>query len=56
MESIRIKELAKYCDSIDIDCSVCKKKDACMSFEERIEDISPIGIVELVNSNSEIVF
>lgn len=56
MESIKIKELAEYCNSINIDCSVCKKKSACMEFEVRIEDISPIGLVELVNGNEEILF
>lgn len=56
MESIRIKELAEYCNSINIDCSVCEKKGACMGFEARIEDISPIGLVGLVNGNEEIVF
>lgn len=56
MEKIRIKELAEYCNSINIDCSVCEKKGACMKFEARIEDISPMGLVELVNSNEEINF
>lgn len=56
MDKIKIKELAEYCKSINIDCSVCKKKGACMEFEAKIEDISPVGIVELVNCNQEIWF
>lgn len=56
MERIRINELAEYCKSISIDCSICEKKGACMGFEARIEDISPIGLVELVNGNQEIEF
>lgn len=56
MEKIRIKELAKYCNLINIDCYICEKKDACDSFMNRIEDISPIGIVELVNSDKEIIY
>lgn len=56
MEKIQIKELAKYCNSININCSICEKKDACDSFTNIMEDLSPIGVVGFVNSNEEIIY
>lgn len=56
MEEIKISELANYCKSIEVDCSICENKDACDAFSEKIEDISPKGLMELVNVDKTITY
>ena len=52
---MKIKELAEYCKSIDIDCENCKYHELCnQKLPWRLEDISPYGLVELVESNEEL--
>ena len=51
---MKIRELAKYCESIDIDCDVCENKKECDDFQYRLEDISPFGVVGMIDNNIDI--
>ena len=50
-KEIVLSELADYCKSIDIDCDVCTKQAECKKMLAALEDISPYGLIKLVNSN-----
>ena len=50
-KEIILSELADYCKSIDIDCDVCTKQTECKKMLAALEDISPYGLIKLVNSN-----
>lgn len=51
---MKIKDLAKYCESINIDCYKCEKTKECKIFQENLEDISPYGLIDLIEKNKEI--
>ena len=49
-----LQELAEYCKSIDIDCDKCEHKKECEDFQDRIEEISPFGMVEMVDNDVDV--
>ena len=51
---MKIRELAKYCESINIDCDVCENKKECDDFQYKLEDISPCGLVEMIDEDKSI--
>ena len=51
---MKIRELAKYCESIDIDCDKCEHKKECQKLAYELDEISAIGVVELIDSNKEL--
>ena len=51
---MKIIELAEYCKSIDIDCGKCMYEEECEKMTKRIEDMSPFGIVDVVDNNEEL--
>ena len=51
---MKIRELAKYCESIDIDCDVCANKKECDDFQYRLEDMSPFGVVGMIDNNIDL--
>lgn len=48
-----IKELAEYCRTIDIDCDKCEHKSECQKMSAYLEDISPYGVVQMVEENRD---
>lgn len=50
---MNIKELANYCKSIEIDCRKCEHKEKCREMQEHLEDLSPFGVVKMVESNMD---
>lgn len=50
-KEVVLSELADYCKSIDIDCDVCTKQKECKKMLAALEDISPYGLIKLVNEN-----
>lgn len=52
---MRIRELAEYCESINIECDECEHRNLCeQSLPHMLEDIAPCGLVELVECNKEL--
>lgn len=52
--SMKIRELAKYCESIDIDCDICEHKKECEDFNNRMKEISPYGMIEMADNGIEL--
>lgn len=52
---MKIRDLAKYCDSININCDICEHKRECESMQAFLEDLSPYGVVKLVVKDEDIV-
>ena len=50
-KEIVLSELANYCKSIEIDCDICEKQKECKRMLSALEDISPYGLIKLVNEN-----
>ena len=50
---MKIRELATYCKSIDIDCDKCEHKASCENLQNFLEDQSPYGLVRFVDDNSD---
>ena len=50
----KIRELAEYCCSIEIDCDKCEHKELCDGLQYKLEDISPLGLIDLVDENTEL--
>ena len=50
---MKIKDLANYCKSIDIDCRICEHKENCREMLRHLEDQSPYGVVKMVETNME---
>ena len=48
---MKIRELAEYCSSIEIDCDKCEHKELCDGLQYKLEDISPLGLIDLVDEN-----
>ena len=48
-----IKELAEYCKTIEINCDKCGHKGECKKVSSYLEDISPYGIVQMVEENRD---
>ncbi len=51
---MRLSELVKHCEEVHIDCNKCTCKENCENLAYDLEDISPIGIVELVKADEDI--
>lgn len=51
---MRIRELAEYCNSIEIDCDKCENKAQCEEMGNILQDISPFGVVDFVDKNTEL--
>ena len=49
---MKIRELADYCKSIDIDCEKCKHQEECRCLG--IGDHSPYGIIKSVDNNADV--
>ena len=47
---MKVKELAEYCKSIEIDCYVCRYKEKCEKMTNILEEISPIGLIEFIEN------
>lgn len=50
---IKLSELGKYCESIEIDCDKCEKRDSCKRMVDYMEDQSPVGIIKAVKEDME---
>lgn len=51
---MRIRELAEYCSSIEIDCDKCENKELCDGLQYKLEDISPLGLIDFIDKNTEL--
>ncbi len=51
---MKIRELADYCKSIELNCDECMHKKKCDNMQNMLEDISPLGIVDMVDENEDI--
>lgn len=49
---MKIRELADYCKSIEINCDVCEHTDECKYLD--IGEHSPYGIVKSVDNNADV--
>lgn len=52
---MKIRELADYCKEIEGDCNKCENKGFCKTMDYRIRYISPYGLVEMVDSNIDLL-
>ena len=52
---MKIRELADYCEKIKADCNKCKYNRFCETMDRRIQYISPKGLVEMVDSNEDLL-
>lgn len=51
---MKVRELAEYCKSILINCNNCKHKTECEKLEDKLEDMSPYGVVDIVDRDEEL--
>ena len=51
---MRFSDLANYCESIDIDCNKCNKKEECERFTAELDEASPVLIRNLVKEDKEL--
>lgn len=51
---VKIKDMAVYCKSIEINCDICEHKRECEEMQSFLEDLSPYGVVQLVKENRDI--
>ncbi len=51
---MKVRELAEYCKSILINCNNCKHKTECEKLEDEMENMSPYGVVDIVNRDEEL--
>ena len=51
---MRIRELAMKCKDREIDCDFCPYKEICDNLQEQLEDISPCGLVEMIDEDKSI--
>lgn len=51
---MKLKDLANYCRSIEIDCDKCEYTNVCRNLQDDLEDISPSGLVKMVEENYDI--
>lgn len=50
---MKLSELAKYCEEIEIDCDRCNFKATCKRMVDYMEDQSPVGIIKAVQEDME---
>lgn len=51
---MKISELARYCEEIDTDCSTCEHEEECKELTERLDEISPYGLVDMIKKDEEL--
>lgn len=51
---MKLVQLANYCETIEINCDICEHKKECEIFTYKLEEISPFGLIDLVNKNPEL--
>ena len=51
--NLKFSELAKYCESINVDCDNCKNKEHCKRMVSYVEDQSPYGVLKTVKEDKE---
>ena len=51
---MRIRELAMKCKDREIDCDFCPYEKICDNLQEQLEDISPCGLVEMIDEDKSI--
>ena len=51
---MKVRELAEYCKSILINCNNCKHKTECKKLEDKLENMSPYGVVDIVDRDDEL--
>lgn len=51
---MRIIELAMKCKDREIDCDFCPYEKICDNLQEQLEDISPCGLVEMIDEDKTI--
>lgn len=51
-DGTKVKDLAKYCQEIKIDCGICQHKNACDNFSRFLsEGISPSLLIRTIEKN-----
>jgi hypothetical protein len=48
---MKIQDLAVYCRTIEINCDICEHKRECKAMQAHLEDLSPYGVVKMVDNN-----
>ena len=51
---MKIKDMAVYCKSIEINCDICEHTEECRAMQADLEDLSPYGVVKMVENNKDI--
>lgn len=51
---MKIRELADYCKSIELNCDECIYKEKCDNWGDVISNASPIMIVDMVDKNKDV--
>lgn len=51
---MKIRELAMKCKDREIDCNFCPYEEICDNLQEQLEDISPCGLVEMIDEDKSI--
>ena len=49
-----IRELAMKCEDLEINCDFCPYEELCDNLQEQLEDISPCGLVEMIDEDTSI--
>lgn len=50
---MKFSEIAKTCESVKIDCDICPCQKECSKCQEYMEELSPVGIKKMVESDME---
>ena len=50
---MKFSELAKYCESIEIDCFKCEHKKSCDKYLSFAEEQSPAGMIKMIEEDRE---
>ena len=51
---MKFSELVKKCEEVQIDCDKCEAQKECAKFAEYMENLSPIGVKQMVEGDKEI--
>lgn len=51
---MEIRELAKKCKERNVECDNCPYVEECEQLTGILEDISPVGLINMVNENHKI--
>ena len=51
---MKLNDLAKYCETINTNCEKCLYKDNCEKLAYELEDISPFGLLKMVEENIDV--